>query len=303
HHGNDIGGSLRMPAFACGVTTIKPTQGRLPAYNPSAAAERGLLSALMSSQGIIARSVADVRLVTRVMAQRDPRDPLHAPVPWEIPGPAGPVKVAVTTNGHGYPVHPEIVAGVERAAAALADAGYAVAEAEPPPVLEAAKGWFSAGITELKLTLDDAVRAFGSDDLKAVFDQFYAHGEILDLAGYRLGLSERTRMVREWLVFLEENPVVLSPYFLRPTVPYDYDLQGDEASQDLLGALVYSVGLNFLGLPAGVVPVGFAGGLPAGVQLVGSRFRENLVLDAMEAIELRVGRLTPQLWAREAATR
>jgi amidase len=44
HHGNDIGGSLRFPSFACGVTTGKPTQGRVPSFNPTATAERGLLS-------------------------------------------------------------------------------------------------------------------------------------------------------------------------------------------------------------------------------------------------------------------
>jgi amidase len=75
HHGNDIGGSLRFPAFANGVATIKPTQGRIPAFNPSATAERGLLSQLTSVQGAIARTVADVRLATRVMAGADPRDP------------------------------------------------------------------------------------------------------------------------------------------------------------------------------------------------------------------------------------
>src|SRR5216684_3563194 len=69
HHGNDIGGSLRFPAFTCGLATVKPTPGRIPAYNPSATAERGLLSQLMSVQGAICREVRDVRLATRIMAQ------------------------------------------------------------------------------------------------------------------------------------------------------------------------------------------------------------------------------------------
>src|SRR5262249_44760720 len=65
HHGNDIGGSLRFPAFACGLATVKPTPGRVPAYNPSATTERGLLAQLMSVQGAICREVQDVRLATR----------------------------------------------------------------------------------------------------------------------------------------------------------------------------------------------------------------------------------------------
>src|SRR5580658_6114469 len=100
HHGNDIGGSLRFPAFANGVVTIKPTQGRMPAYNPSAAAERWLLSHLTSVQGAIARCVADVRLATRVMAGRDPRDPWWVPAPFEGEPLPKPIHVAVTRNAH-----------------------------------------------------------------------------------------------------------------------------------------------------------------------------------------------------------
>src|SRR5918995_3670 len=75
HHGNDIGGSLRFPPFARGVATGNPTPGRIAAWNPSATAERGMLAQLMSVQGALCREVRDVRLATRVMAERDARDP------------------------------------------------------------------------------------------------------------------------------------------------------------------------------------------------------------------------------------
>jgi amidase len=56
--------------------------------------------------------------------------------------------------------------------------------------------------------------------------------------------------------------------------------------------------MNVLGLPAAVVPVGLHEGLPVGVQIVGSRYREDMCLDAAEAIERKVGILTRQLWER-----
>jgi amidase len=257
----------------------------------------------MSTQGAIARSVADVRLGTRVMAHGDPRDPWWVPVPFEGEPLERPVRVAVTRNGHGYRVHPGILELVDRAAGHLVDAGYDVVEVEPPPVTEPARGWFTAGITEMKLTLDPVVRSAGSTDLQAVFDRYYAMGEILDLAGYRAMLSERTRMVREWCVFLDAHPLVLTPFLMRPTFDWDADIATATSTEELFSAAIYSFGTNFLGLPAGVVPMDLVDDLPSGVQLVGRRFREDTVLDAMAVVEARSGRLVDRLWARESAGR
>jgi amidase len=300
HHGNDIGGSLRFPSFCNGVTSIKPTQGRVPAFNPSATAERPLLSLLMSTQGVIARSVADVRLGTEVMAQADPRDPWWVPAPWVGPSPDGPIRVAVARDGHGYPVHPGIASLLERSAAHLADAGYEIVDEAPPPIIDAARLWFSAGTTEMRYSLDPVVRAYGSEELQRVFDTYFAMGEVLDLPGYVTALGTRTGLLRRWTTFLDRVPLVLTPFCLRPTYRHDVDTTVDGA-RDLLEAAIYSYGLNVLGLPAGVVPVDLVDGLPAGVQIVGPRFREDLVLEAMGAVEARAGRLVEQLWAREDA--
>jgi Asp-tRNA(Asn)/Glu-tRNA(Gln) amidotransferase A subunit family amidase len=94
-HGNDIGGSLRWPAYCNGIATIKPTQGRIPAFNPSAPVERPLIAQFMSAQGPLAREVRDVRLGLEVMSQRDMRDPWWVPAPLEGPSPAKPIKVAL----------------------------------------------------------------------------------------------------------------------------------------------------------------------------------------------------------------
>ncbi len=299
HHGNDIGGSLRFPAFANGVVTLKPTPGRVPAFNPSAAAERGLLAQLTSVQGAIARTVADVRLATRVMAAGDPRDPLWVPAPFDGEPLAKPIRVAVTQNGHGYPIHPGIGRLIDRAAGYLSDAGYQVIETEPPSIMEPARGWFSVLLTELKGTLGPIVDQHGSDEIRCIFGWYYQLGRILDLDGYRAGLADRTRMMRAWNTFLETYPLVLTPFLMRPAFPWNYDAQGLTEAKDLFDSAVYSYGINFLGLPAGVVPIDLVENLPAGVQLVGRRFREDVVLDAMAAIEERAGSLVNRLWERD----
>ncbi len=298
HHGNDIGGSLRFPSFACGVMTVKPTQGRVPAYNPSAAAERGLLAQLMSVQGPIARTVADLRLALGVMAQGDPRDPWWVPVALQGWPDEGPVRVAVTRESYGYPMHPEVRAAIDRAAGCLEAGGYRVEEVATPSMLEAASGWFDVATYEIKETLGPVARQVGSETLQRIFDWYYTLGNMVDADGYRLGIAERTRLTRAWSLFLQQYPLVLSPFLMRPNFSWNYDAQDADSAHDVFKAALYSVGVNYLGLPAGVLPVGKVAGLPAGVQIIGRRFREDLILDAMAVIESRVERLTDELWTR-----
>jgi amidase len=300
HHGNDIGGSLRFPAFACGLATVKPTPGRIPAYNPSATAERGLLAQLMSVQGAICREVRDVRLATRVMAGRDARDPWWVPAPFDGEPVPAPIRMAFTRNPHGYPMHADIARALEQVAGWLAAAGYAVEEIEPPPITEPARAWFSVAVAEMKAMVFPLARQHGSRTIQDIFDWYDQMANAVDPAGYMLGIADRTRMTRQWSVFLDEHPLVLTPFLMRPTFPWNYDAQGFAQTKDLFDAAIYSFGINYLGLPAGVVPVGLVEGLPAGVQIVGRRFREDLVLDAMAMVEARVGVLARTLWAREA---
>src|SRR5499433_3932376 len=176
HHGNDIGGSLRFPAFANGVATLKPTPGRVPAFNPSAKVERGLLAQLTSVQGAIARTVADVRMATRVMAGGDPRDPWWVPAPFDGDPLAKPIRVAVARNSYGYPIHPGIVRLIDRTAVYLSDAGYEVVETEPPSIMEPARGWFTVLLTELKGTLGPTVEQFGTNEVRQIFAWYYELG-------------------------------------------------------------------------------------------------------------------------------
>jgi amidase len=296
HHGNDIGGSLRFPSFACGVATVKPTQGRVPAFNPTATGERGLLAQLMSVQGAIAREVRDVRLATRMMAEGDPRDPWWVPAPFEGPPVPGPVRVAVTRERHGYPMHPDIEAAIARAASCLEEAGYAVEEVATPSILEPANGWFDVATYEIRMTLDPLARQHGSPTVQRIFDWYYTLGHMVDADGYRRGIADRTRMTRAWSVFLDRYPLVLCPFLMRPTFPWNYDAESEANTHDLFRSAIWSVGVNFLGLPAGVVPAGTAADLPAGVQIIGRRYREDLILDAMEEIERRLGVMAHTLW-------
>ncbi|MEM9622457.1 MAG: amidase [Pseudomonadota bacterium] len=300
HHGNDIGGSLRFPAYACGVTSLKPTNGRIPAYNPSATSERGMLAQLMSVQGVICRQVADLHHTLPALFAEDPRDPWWVPVPFAPEDAAGTAlpAVAISDVSYGYPLHAEVRQALERARSALEQAGYTVTEVEIPSMQEAALGWMRHAVFEIQHTLGATAAELGSTDLQNIFAWYNELGPVADMSGYVDGLAERTALTRRWNELLSEFPLVLTPYLLRPTYAWDYDAQGPEQTRDLFESAVYSTGVNYLSLPAGVLPVGFAQGLPTGVQLIGKRYREDLILRAMQAVEDQVGTLTAQLWAR-----
>ncbi len=300
HHGNDIGGSLRFPSFANGVTTVKPSSFRVPTFNSSAPAERGPLSQIMSVQGVIARHAADVRLATKLAIRHDPRDPNSPPVPWDGPEFVDKPRVAVTRETGGYDIHPGILELVDRAVEQLRDAGYEVVEVDPPPVTECAREWFRAGTTEMQVTLDPVLREHGSETIQQIFDWYYELSELLDRDDYVTAFGDRTRLMRNWSVFLDEYPLLVTPFLMRPTYDWDYDSRGLDEVRDMFASAIYSTGINYLGLPAGVIGMDLVEGRPAAIQIVGQRWREDIICDALEAIEERNGVLAHRLWEREA---
>jgi amidase len=89
-------------------------------------------------------------------------------------------------------------------------------------------------------------------------------------------LMSRTRILREWLLFLEDYPLVLTPLLLKPSFKVDEDLEGGEKSLELISALQPSFSINALGLPSVAAPMGLHEGVPYGLQIVGQRFREDM---------------------------
>jgi amidase len=105
-------------------------------------------------------------------------------------------------------------------------------------------------------------------------------------------MSERAAIAHAWGALMAETPLILAPIATEPAFRIDAELD----PQRLAGwpaALRMVVAVNLLGLPAVAVPVGVANGLPQVVQVIGPRFREDLCLDAAEAIEQRLGTITP----------
>ncbi len=298
-HGNDIGGSLRFPSAATGAVTVKPGLGRTPAWNPSQKAERGILAQLMSVQGVICREARDVRLAMRSAIRYDPHDPWQAPAPFDGPALERPIKIAFTKTTYQFEAHAAIIEALDHARDCLVDAGYDVIEIDTPDISVIGETGYRALMSEIRLLMMDDIRKFGSAEINRMFDEYFELFPPFEYDELLRQMARRSSFIREWNLFLERYPIVLTPFLPRPTYAWNRDAEGKDGVMDVLGCGIWSFAINYLGLPSGIVSSGMHDGMPVAVQIVGRRFREDLILNALEAIEARVGVMAKRLFERE----
>jgi amidase len=293
-HGNDIGGSIRYPAYACGLVGIRPSLGRVPSFNASAPDERPVTAQLASVQGPLARRVRDLRVGLAAMSGFDPRDPWWVPAPLEGPPPSRPIRVALCSDPGGVGgVAPAVSAALVQAAAWLGEAGYAVEEREPPHFTEAAQLWNATVGTEARLTMLPLIEKYGDKAVQHMAQAFDRAVPPLDLVGFGKALARRSTLLRAWMQFFEDYPLILLPVSCEPPFPAGFDQGGDEPLRRLSKAQRPQFPSPALGLPGISVPTGIVDGVPMGVQLIAGRYREDLCLDAAEVIEARAPMPTP----------
>jgi amidase len=297
--GNDLGGSLRNPANACGIASIRPTSGRVPDAGHVPAEDRLLAVQLMNVQGPMARRVADVRAALQVLMGAHPRDPWAVDAPFDSPPTQRPLRVAVVAEPPGGRTDPAISAVVRRAADALASAGYEVVETCPPRYEEAIGAWAQLLLGDFALVMPH-LRPMMGDDARTFIDTVSALVPALPDAAALSGLlMARDGIARAWSQWFADTPLVLSPTWTQ--LPFEVRAEGgdDVASPQATAAVVEMMRpvlpANLLGLPSACVPAGrdAATGLPVGVLLTGARFRDDTCLAAAEAIEARCGLVTP----------
>ena len=292
--GNDIAGSVRYPAFCTGLVGLRPSFGRIPAYNGTATRERTISSQLMSVQGPLARSVRDVRLALAAMAQHDPRDPWWVPAP--LIGPDAPRRIAIVDAADdlgGIAPSAAMQDALRTAARALTDAGYEVVRDRTPGFARAFDLWFAMLIPEFRKFMHADFERDGDEGVRTAMRLVLDNVPETDEASHLRALSDRTRAIRDWNLFFAQTPLVLTVVCTEPPYAHGFDLESAERTMRMWREASTLMALPVLGLPAVAVPTGLADGLPVGVQIVGPRFREDLVLAAAEAIEARVPKLTP----------
>jgi amidase len=282
-HGTDIAGSIRYPAYACGVHGLRPTLGRVPAYNATLP-ERAIGPQLTAVSGPIARTIEDIELGLAAMSAYDPRDPWWVPAPLQ--GPDAPRVAALCVRPDGLATAPEVESALRDAADRLRARGWRVDELENlPPLKEAAD-------LQIRLWLGDGHAGMEAAALKendpgalAALAGHKALAARMDLAAISEALVRRATFLRIWQLFFVDYPVVLLPVSAELPFADGLDLKDDASYARVWAAQMTQVGLPLLGLPALTVSTGLHGKTPVGVQLVAGRFREDLCLAAGRDIE------------------
>ncbi|EFF73880.1 Amidase [Achromobacter piechaudii ATCC 43553] len=286
-HGTDIAGSIRYPAYACGVHGLRPSLGRVPAYN-AALPERSIGGQLTAVSGPLGRTIADVRLGLAVMAARDPRDPWWVPAP--LVGPDVPRRAALCVNPDGMDTQPAVVKALQEAARRLSDAGWTVDTLDAvPPMQEAAdlqiRMWMADGYEAMVAAAEKEGDPGALVALRGQRDK----AADANLSNFSAVLTRRATLTRMWEVFLADYPILLLPVSAELPFPDKLDLQGDAAYARVWRAQMTQIGVPFMGLPGLSVAMGHAmssvGQSPVGVQVVAGRYREDLCLAAGEIIE------------------
>ena len=292
--GSDLGGSIRVPAHFCGICGLKPTPGRVPGTGHFVGGFIGPIS-LGTSIGPMARRVADLELLFKVLAGFDPADPVSVPLPVRERPDIQSLKLMWYADDGFCPATTAVRQTVERAAGALAARGLDIVERRPKGL---ERGWNLWSVMLGQAGTPALLRLYeGREDLmgpllKAMkkiskplsFDEYTAAWIARDLL--------RASILRE----MQERPVLLSPVAAIPAFPHDhrggFDVEG--RSVEYLHVFSYAQTYNVLGLPAAVVPCGRSPeGLPIGVQVVGFPYAEETVLAVAALLEESLGGFQP----------
>ncbi|MGR3344304.1 MAG: amidase family protein [Paracoccaceae bacterium] len=281
-HGTDIGGSIRYPAYACGVHGLRPTLGRIPVHNATGA-ERHIGGQIMSVSGPIARTISDIKIALTALAAEDTRDPWWVPVPLELGD--IPKRAALNIEPDGMSVVSEVKTALIDAAQRLEADGWIIEEVPCPGMRRAADINAQLWMAEMRYGAGDMIEKEAEADSTFVFQQMTRRSACIDISGLLGALQSRAALVREWQIFMQKYPVLICPVSGDLPFAQQQDVSSEEAFEAIMEAQLTQLALPALGLPGLTVSTGLAGRTPVGVQLIGGRYREDVLLAAGAAIE------------------
>lgn len=285
-HGNDMGGSIRAPASACGLVGLKPTRART-----TLGPDFGEFWGPLTHEHVLTRSVRDSAGVLDAVAGPGPGDPYSAPPPArpyveEVGTDPGRLQIGFRTRRpDGTESHPDCVAAVEVAVRLLTDLGHVVEPALMEPLDEPDNGFVTIFTTAIARDLERWSARTGRTITPADVEPWNAMcaeaGAATTATQYHAAVEAGqawSRRIASW--WNDGNDVFVTPTLGVPPEPLGF-LSSDNDPMELLGRMGGSAAFtgpwNMSGQPAISLPLHWSDGLPIGVQLVAGYGREDLL--------------------------
>src|SRR5690606_6455147 len=295
-HGNDMGGSIRIPAAHCGLVGLKPSRGRT-----SLGPQFGEYWGPLTHEHVLTRSVRDCAAVLDVSAGYSAGDLFTAPPPVrpfieEVGADPGRLRIGfVTAKADGSPVDPECAAAVQAAVATLAELGHHVEEHDPGFLLgiDVMTGFgvltnahVAAEVARLEALLGEEI---DPDELEPPNRRSLERGRVttaVQLVQARETLAAGARRIAAW--WDEHGDVLVTPTTAVPAAPIGQmgPLVDDPIAAGMLDHVAFSAQFDATGQPAISLPLHWTPeGLPVGVQLVARYGREDVLLRLAAQLE------------------
>ena len=293
-HGNDGGGSIRIPAACTGLVGLKPSRGRV---------SRGpdLGDSFLVSDGVLSRTVGDTAQLLDVIAGYEVGDATWAPRPAEPYSTAvrrdpGRLRVAMTTaNPLDVDVDPECVRGMHQAAELLSSRGHDIEETEPAmPGRDALRLFIAAFGPAVSLGISYgellARRPPEEDEIEPLSHAIHEQAQQITSVGYLGAVAQLQAVARGLVAFFAGYDLLLTPALAeRPLAIGDCHGCGEDPMADLARSgrfTPFTSLFNITGQPAITVPVGFGeDNLPTSVQIVGKPLGEDTLLQVAAQME------------------
>ena len=292
-HGTDIAGSIRYPAYACGIHGLRPSIGRVPMINYTTP-DRHIGGQIMAVSGPLARSIKDLELALKVMSKENYDDPWWTPLPLSLPMPEK--KIALLKKIEGLKIDPIISAELDLVAKRLEDSGWVIEEPKAPNFQEAAKFQATLWLGEFRRTGGETITKENDPDSNFIYSQMSRRCPDTSLEKFMDSLQQRARISREWNKFFDQYPIILCPITGDIPFPDLKDLESEESFDLVFDSMLPQIAPPYMGLPG----LSFATSqtkqkIPLGVQFISRKFREDLLLNVGYDLENYYPKIEPVL--------